>query len=195
MARTRKPTEPFRVLVADPPWGFSDSLPGKTRGAAKQYETLTVDEIKRYPLPPMADAALLFLWRVSSMQEEALEVVRAWGFTVKSEICWVKLSTTGEKLHMGMGRILRGAHETCLVAARGRYAPEVIDKGVRTVLLAPVTAVEETGKIKHSSKPAAFYDVVESVFPGPYAELFARTRRNAMWTQWGDELEGRPAHP
>src|ERR1019366_6985220 len=48
MAPTRKQTQTLRVLVADPPWGFSDSLPGKTRGAAKQYETLTVDEIKRY---------------------------------------------------------------------------------------------------------------------------------------------------
>jgi N6-adenosine-specific RNA methylase IME4 len=174
------------VIVADPPWRFSDSLPGETRGAGKQYATMSAEEIARYPLPPIADAALLFLWRVSSMQQEALGVARAWGFCVKTELVWVKTSSTGEKLHMGMGRILRGAHETCLVAAFGKYAERVLDKGIRTVLLAPVGA--------HSEKPDEFYDVVERLFEGPRCELFARKVRPG-WTQYGRELPGRPEHP
>ena len=43
------------TLVADPPWRFDDSLPGKSRGAEKNYRTMTVEEICAYPLPPVAE--------------------------------------------------------------------------------------------------------------------------------------------
>jgi hypothetical protein len=38
----------------------------------------------------------------------------------------------------------------------------------------------------HSAKPEAFLDIVESVSPGPYLELFAR-RQRLGWDTWGDE--------
>lgn len=39
---------------------------------------------------------------------------------------------------------------------------------------------------RHSQKPEAFQDIVESVSPGPYLELFARRARPG-WTVWGNE--------
>jgi hypothetical protein len=39
---------------------------------------------------------------------------------------------------------------------------------------------------KHSAKPEAFLDLVESVSPGPYLELFAR-RNRLGWDTWGNE--------
>ena len=48
---------PARVIVADPAWKFSDSLPGKSRGAIRQYKCLSVQDIIRFPLPPIADDA------------------------------------------------------------------------------------------------------------------------------------------
>ena len=39
---------------------------------------------------------------------------------------------------------------------------------------------------KHSKKPEAFQDIVESVSPGPYLELFAR-RQRLGWHTWGNE--------
>lgn len=80
-----------RVLVADPPWQFGDRL-GK-RGAAANYPTMPVAEICNFPLPPLAKDAYLFLWRVAAMQDEALAVARAWGFTVKTDIAWMKTRT------------------------------------------------------------------------------------------------------
>jgi len=151
----------------------------------RQYATLGDLALARYPLPPIAADALLFFWQVSAKPQSALDVVRAWGFEVKTQIAWVK-TTSGGKLHFGMGRILRGAHETCLVAARGRYAPHVLDKTIRTVLIAPVG--------KHSEKPDAFYDLVERIYPGPRCELFARTHREG-WVSYGLELEGGEEHP
>lgn len=167
-----------RVLVADPPWKFGDSLPGKKRGASKHYGCLPLHEIMRFPLPPLADDCALFLWRVSAMQEEALQVVRAWGFKPHSEIVWRKTTVNG-KLSFGMGRIVRGSHETCLIAVRGRNIPR--SRSERSVFDAPVG--------EHSAKPDAFYEIVERLFPGPYAELFARRQRDG-WTCFGDELEG-----
>lgn len=39
---------------------------------------------------------------------------------------------------------------------------------------------------EHSAKPEAFLDLVESVSPGPYLELFAR-RNRLGWDTWGNE--------
>jgi len=36
--------------------------------------------------------------------------------------------------------------------------------------------------------PKAFQDIVESVSPGPYLELFARRKRPG-WYAWGNEIE------
>jgi N6-adenosine-specific RNA methylase IME4 len=167
-----------RVLTADPPWLFGDRLPGAGRGASKNYRCLTVAQICDFPIPPMADDAYLFLWRVSSMVEEAYLVCRHWGFTPKSEIVWNKL-TAGGKQWFGMGRTVRAAHETAIVAVRGR--PKPLRRDIRSTF----AAVAE--KIKHSAKPEAFYDLVESLAAGPYVELFARRQRPG-WTCLGAEM-------
>lgn len=86
-------TEQVRVLLSDPPWRHADQLPGKGRGASKHYRTMSVDEICAYPIPPMHDDSVLFLWRVASMQPEALKVIDAWGFTLKTEMIWEKRRT------------------------------------------------------------------------------------------------------
>lgn len=101
------------ALCADPPWKFGDKLPGKSRGAEKNYTVMTTEEIMRLPLPPLADDGLLFLWRVSSMVEDAYRVMRAWGFEPKTEIVWRKRRT--RDVHRGQARTaddrrsLRGA--------------------------------------------------------------------------------------
>lgn len=169
-------TELPRVLCADPPWKFGDKLPGAGRGAARNYPVMDVGAIARFPLPVLADDCLLFLWRVSAMQEEALFVARAWGFTIKSEIVWEKVTKHG-KPHFGMGRYVRASHETALIGVRGRV--KVNDRAVRSRFAAAVG--------EHSEKPEAFYDLVERLSPGPYVELFARRHRKG-WRCLGDQL-------
>lgn len=175
---------PARVLLADPPWKFGDTLPGKGRGAGKHYRCMSVQEIMRFPLPPLADDALLLLWRVAAMQQEALKVIDAWGFTLKSEIVWVKTKSVPRVgwpslsiLRMGMGRAVRNAHEVCLLCTRGR--PVIRDHSVLSVIFAP--------RGLHSAKPVAIYDRAQRLSKGPYVELFARHRR-VGWVQQGLEL-------
>ncbi len=43
------------------------------------------------------------------------------------------------------------------------------------------------GVSRHSEKPEAFYELVESLCPGSKVSLFERKRR-AGWVMWGDEV-------
>lgn len=168
---------PARVLVADPPWPFRDRLPGNGRGAAKHYRLLALSAIAGFPILPIDDDAYLFLWRVSSMVEEAYQVCRTWGFTPKTELVWVKQTALGKRW-FGMGHHLRAEHETAIVAVRGN--PKPLSRAIRSVLFAKAG--------RHSAKPDEFYELVERFSPGPYLELFARRHRSG-WTCLGDELE------
>lgn len=166
----------YRVLVADPPWPFRDSLPGRSRGAGKNYNLLTLEEIQKFKLPTMKFNSWLFLWRVSSMQEEALKVVRTWGFTPKAELVWNKLTSKGLNW-FGMGHYLRASHESCIVAIRGRVVPRV--RNIRSTFA--------DTSLGHSRKPEMFYNIVEKLSDGPYCELFARRKREG-WDCFGDEI-------
>jgi N6-adenosine-specific RNA methylase IME4 len=179
----------FRVLCADPAWDFEDKLPGNTRGAASNYDVMSVDDICKLDLPPLEDNAILFLWRVSSQVEEAYRVVRAWGFVPKSEIVWEKLTRKG-KPHFGMGRYVRGSHESCIVATRGRL--KVLSRSIRSRFSAPVgtrpRSAERRAGVQHSEKPEFFYrEIVEKLSAGPYCELFARKQRDG-WTCLGNQV-------
>lgn len=193
-----------RVLVADPPWQFGDALPGNGRGAVKHYECMSLIDLMFFNLPPIADDALLFLWRVAAIPEEPLRIARAWGFEPKAELVWVKTPNEetidrglkratrseegeatafthgfdmGRRVRIGMGHYVRNAHETCIIARRGKA--NVADRSVPSVFFAP--------RGEHSAKPDAFYEIVEALSPGPYAELFARRRRPG-WRCFGNEL-------
>lgn len=171
--------DPARVLLADPPWRFGDKLPGPGRGAAKHYATLTVEQIKAYPLPPLADDCVLVLWRVAAMGGEAYEVVKAWGFVAKSEIVWVKVRHHGSKqVVMGMGRSVRNCHEVAILATRGK--PERLSMSELSVIFAP--------RLEHSRKPLEMHRKLERMYAGPRHELFAR-RTVSGWRCEGNEIE------
>lgn len=174
--------EPARVLVADPAWLFDDSLPGGGRGASKHYRCLTLPELMRFPLPPLADDCLLVLWRVGGKQLDALKVAEAWGFGQPyGDLVWVKTKcghVPTKSVRMGMGRMQRNAHEIAITCKRGK--PKRAAADVLSVFFAP--------RGRHSEKPDRFYEVVESLMPGPYHELFARRTRPG-WRCEGDECD------
>jgi N6-adenosine-specific RNA methylase IME4 len=174
-----------RVVVADPPWAFGDKLPGPGRGAEKHYAVMREREVVDF-LPALElrepglvepDARLL-LWRVASMQEEALRVMRGWGFAPKAELVWLKRTATGKRW-FGMGRQVRMEHEVCLIGVRGRPPPPR-NRATRSTF--------EAAAGRHSAKPEAFAELVEALYDGPYLELFARRARPG-WDCRGHELE------
>lgn len=185
---------PFRVIAADCPWQFDDALPD-TKGAGYHYDCMTTNQIchladyggRMIMGEFIANDAVLFLWRVASQQQAALDVARAWGFVVKTDLVWLKKTTNGLRW-FGMGHTLRAEHETCLVCTRGR--PEVLNHSVRSTF---VTELDLAGlsavNTRHSAKPDEFYQIVESLVAGPYLELFGRKQRPG-WTVIGNEVEG-----
>jgi MT-A70 len=108
-----------------------------------------------------------------------LETMRAWGFKfVTRGFDWVKYNHATGKFAMGMGMTTRTGAEQCLLGTRG--SPRRLSKGVRQVIAAP--------RREHSRKPDEFFIQVETLFAGPYLELFARqTRPN--WVSWGLETK------
>jgi len=105
-----------------------------------------------------------------------------WGFTPKTEIVWLKKTAHGNRW-FGMGRTVRAEHETCIIATRGR--PKVLNHSVRSTFVTDFAGLSaQVGR--HSEKPEEFYKIVETLFDGPYVELFARRQRPG-WTCQGDE--------
>jgi N6-adenosine-specific RNA methylase IME4 len=168
------------VVVIDPPWLFSDKLPGPSRGAERNYACMRPGEVARLLGDTIAHEphVVAFCWRVAAMQREALSLLNDCDLTIKTELVWEKLTKTG-KPWFGLGRYVRASHEVCLIATRGRAFPEV--RNVRSRFAAPVR--------EHSRKPDQFYAIVEAMYPNSRKiELFARQRR-VGWESHGDQLD------
>jgi N6-adenosine-specific RNA methylase IME4 len=174
---------PFRLLVADPPWRFSDKLTmsGVKRGAATNYSTMSDEEIVGLGASIRAivdDNAFGAMWFPGSKVITAIEAFRAWGFYPKGIGTWVKgrLGLCGPMTPMvqtafGMGRYFRGATELFIFGTRGKCPiPDGGSKSERNVILEP--------RMQHSRKPEALQDALERMYPGaPAIELFARRSR------------------
>lgn len=176
------PNKKYNIIYADPPWQFSNKNTGgsMSSGSANQYAVMTLDDICNLPVPDItADNAFLFMWWVSSQPHEALAVVDAWGFTLKTMtgFNWVK-RTKHNKPFFGMGFYTRQGSENCLIAVKGK--PKIYSHSVRAVFEAKVG--------RHSAKPPVVRDKIVGL-AGDLSriELFARDRVPG-WDAWGLEV-------
>jgi len=91
------PLADFPVIYADPPWRYEDSTTSPNRFIENQYPTMDLDEICAMPVASWAATdAILFLWATSPKLEEALQVMRAWGYEYRTNLVWIK-----DKIGMG----------------------------------------------------------------------------------------------
>lgn len=169
----------FDLIMADPPWRFTTrSAKGITaKGAGGHYGTMTLAEIKAMPVADLAARdCLLWLWATNPMLPDALDVLRAWGFTFKTAGHWAKRTRHG-KLAFGTGYILRCAGEPFLIGTRGQ--PRTA-RNVRSVIEGPVR--------EHSRKPDEAFDAAVRLMPSARRlELFSRQTRPG-WHGWGNEI-------
>lgn len=173
-----RPVGGFDLIMADPPWSYTmRSEKGYDRSPDAHYTTMPIEAIKAMPVEALAAPnCLLWLWAVGPMLPEALDVIRAWGFTFKTMGNWTKVGDSG-KQHFGTGYLLRNAGEPFLIATRG--APKTT-KVVRSVIIAPVR--------EHSRKPDKAFAEAERLMPDARRlELFSRQPRSG-WTVWGNEV-------
>ncbi len=180
------PDKKYNIIYADPPWSFNNKNTGGSlsSGASEKYNVMTIDNIKNLPIHNItADNCILVMWYVSSMPQEAIDVVNSWGFTLKNMngFVWVKL-TKNLKKHFGMGYYTRAGSESAIIAIKGK--PEIKSHSVR--------AVRESIVTRHSEKPDEFRnDIINLCGDLPRIELFSRMYIPG-WDSFGDEIEEIP---
>lgn len=172
----------YGAILLDPPWAFK-TFSGKRqtphRCAEDHYRTMKAHEVAGLPLPDLAGRhCALFMWAVDSHLDEAIELMRFWGFKYKTiAFIWKKETANGKPM-IGMGYWTRKQGEICILGTRGSVARR--DKGVRQLIEAP--------RREHSRKPDEIYSRIEALVEGPYLEMFARQRWPG-WDQWGNETD------
>lgn len=189
-------TQKYRVIVADPPWSFSDKLKkmkSKTkRSAESQYCVLTAQQIAELDVKSLADptGCVLALWVPGSLLTTGLKVMAAWGFELKQTFVWVKLKKRyaeeediNQVTRVGMGRLFRQSHELALIGTSGDSVyPFLDDRSQRSVAFDLNQG--------HSIKPGTLQSRLEKMFPSqPMLEMFARRQRKG-WTCLGDAIDG-----
>jgi len=166
------PAGKFTIIYADPPWQFDNA--GFTQSAASHYPTMSTEEICNMEIPDISEKdAILFLWATNAMLQDALLVMKSWGFEYKSNMVWTKLSG------VGIGWFVDSRHELLLIGVKGQgLHPE----------WKPISW-QQVEKTIHSKKPELFYEIIEKMYPKQkYIELFLRGKPRKGWQGWGNEM-------
>lgn len=200
----------YQIIYADPAWSYRDTCDAGKRGASHKYKVSTLSDMMQMPINRICDDdCVLFMWHVAPQPQEALDLLKAWGFKLKTfkAFTWIKLnkrfinsvhkafgispeevkSMSEEQVidlmqkltFMGMGNWTRANSEDCLVAIKGK--PKRISASIKQVIFAPIG--------EHSAKPPLVRDkIVELVGDLPRIELFARDC-HCGWDSFGFEVE------
>lgn len=110
----------YQIIYADPPWKYDRS---KGEGVAERYyPTMSVSELSELPIAELADKdAVLFMWATFPKLNEALQLIKAWGFKYKTvAFVWLKQNKSGIGWFYGLGFWTRGNAEICLLATKGK---------------------------------------------------------------------------
>ena len=174
----------FSTIMADPPWRFVNRT-GKVapeHGRLSRYGTMDLDAIKSLPVASAAaETAHLYLWVPNALLPEGIEVLRAWGFTYKSNIIWHKVRKDGGSDGRGVGFYFRNVSELILFGTRGKNARTLAPGRSQVNYIS-------SQKREHSRKPDEQYPLIEACSPGPFLEMFGRgVRKN--WATWGNQAD------
>jgi N6-adenosine-specific RNA methylase IME4 len=206
----------FRVIISDPPWSFNDKLTmaSTPRGAESHYTVLTLDDIKSLPVVDIVDNdAVLALWVPSSLLQDGLDVMKAWGFEQKQTWIWVKTKqiplqllldilkkVVSKKMPIGLTGI------STVDAIKNFNLNEVLAFGMGRLFRQTheLCLIGTRGKLgdkiqnkaqrsvyfgpatKHSEKPNGLHEMLNAMFDGPKLEMFAR-REYPNWVTIGNE--------
>lgn len=174
----------YDLIYADPPWRYDFSESEET-SIEKHYPTMTLEDIKNLDVPAAANS-VLYLWTTAPKLIEGLEVMKAWGFTYKTQGVWIKEQ-------IGLGYWFRVNHEILLIGTKGKFSPPPADKRVDSAYFSKRT--------KHSKKPQYYRDLLNRLFPSASKlEMFARPDdqdnlfgfdKFSGFDVWGNEVESK----
>jgi len=198
-----RPVGGYRVILADPPWAFEQySEKGQGKSAQAHYGCMPLDDIAALPVDILAaDDCALFMWMTWPFMPQWTRIIEAWGFDFAGLAWeWIKFNPETGKYAFGGGYGTRKNLEPCLLATRGNPSLRAVlpddlfgmgaaPEGVRCVRdfieVMPGSAMRARRR-EHSRKPDEQYARIETMFDGPYVELFARQSRPG-WASWGNQ--------
>lgn len=184
----------YSVIYADPPWktkagralsgykmenGKQLFIPVSNKSREPAYPSLSVKEIADLNIKDLAaDDAHLYMWVTNQYLLKAEQVINAWGFNYSTTLVWAKKAMGG-----GLGGTFRITTEFLIFATKGKL------KAKKNVVGTWFEQKRQyvNGFPCHSKKPEFFYELIESVSPGNYLELFARNERKG-WDVFGNEV-------
>ena len=174
----------YSTILGDPPWQFQNRT-GKVAPEHRRlsrYETLTFEQILALPVSKITtEVAHLYLWIPNALLPQGLEVMKAWGFTYKSNIIWHKIRKDGGSDGRGVGFYFRNVTELILFGVKGKNARTLAPGRTQVNYIS-------SRKREHSRKPDEQYPLIESCSPGPFLELFSRGVRPG-WDCWGNQAD------
>src|SRR5262249_14434635 len=157
------------TLVIDPPWQIS--MAGKRPGRHQRpdklpYRTLTVKEIKTFPVSALANpGAHVYCWCTNRTLRDCFSVLDSWGIRFHLALPMVKRSGICPCNGWVFGS------EFCLMGFFGKPMLPFVRMGkLNWWEVAPI-------KGRHSVKPDEFYSDVEAISPGPWLDMFSRKTR------------------
>lgn len=188
--RRRVSEKTFATILADPDWEY-DNFGAKKHGASRaHYPGSPVRVISSVPVSRWSrrDSTLL-LWGTLPKIDQAVDVMRAWGFALVTSVPWIKTTPSSAELAKGIGFWFYGTAELLLVCRRGKARAPRYRKGEKPdgLLCGPKGGcVFYARRGPHSRKPISLIEWIESYLPGPLLELYATANRPG-WTCYGHD--------
>lgn len=177
------PDKKYKIIYADPPWPYS-SDPNSKRGiwglADQQYNTMDMEDLKKLPVDTIADDdCILFMWATFPNLQQALDLIKAWGFKFKTvAFVWEKFDKTNNTpKKYGLGWYTRSNCEIVMLGRKGKFDRK--SAAVQQIIKSTIS--------KHSQKPDEVRKrILKLCGDIPRIELFARTRVHG-WDTWGND--------
>ena len=176
----------YSIIYADPPWW--ENIPAKNRKdrkilyAGRDFPVMKTAEICALKVPEICENnAALFLWSTSRHIPDALQVIKAWGFSFRKIVfTWMKLCKDGTPART-IGYYTKSNSEYVLLGVRGRMPP--VSHSV------PEAVLEARDRV--FKKPETVRRRIEELYGNSSRiELFAR-EKHPGWDVWGNQVSGK----
>ena len=184
----KKKEKKYKLILADPPWGYSTKIFGQKSDDC--YKTMTEKEVADMPiLDIVEDNAVLLMWITAPKLAcgAHVDIFKNWGFIPSTIFAvWEKMSIMdGKPIGNPQGWYTKQCYEYVVMGRRGLL------KDLRNKKSTEHNRMQAKRR-GHSVKPDELYDKIKRVFPyieeKDCLELFAR-RSYGDWDAMGNEVD------
>jgi len=206
-----KVSKKYHVIYTDPCWSYYGD-PLKDQAAGKHYDLMTLDQLSKLPVNKLAaKPCVMFMWATCPKLDNAVDLMRAWGFHFRGvAYVWVKTTKNG-KIISGQGvrpSFVKPTTEIVIFGTSKEIEEETSDNS-EFVLVGSTQKfgrslpllTESQGQVvlaprgRHSEKPKEVRKRIEDLFGEcSRLEMFAR-EHPAGWDAWGNEAGGAKINP